>query len=452
MNAEYNEQIKQLLEDYHDKIESEIIPKLSDDFLKFYMGITEIYGKLKNKGLIKDDPYLSNSDVMEISLPDAEPFPDTESSWKVPQRICKYISVLSYITHNYNLSLNNFNFTDLDKLKKFVDFYRWDGLLNPTTADFNTNSFGKLVISLRNSINDSLIISTIDKCIDSISESHKRIIIGLKYIFLYLKESYKQLIRNDIVPIIYSDETKENMQLFNDSIIKEITQNYSYIKVHKKYILEILEEDYSPEGPEHRERVINQLTKGNKKRHVKKEEAKEDPNKPLIAALLEIGRTRAHLAAAIDKLAINHNNLSSNKRGFLGRIMFNISKYLFNIKPKTIYGASFTINGKKKIIPIHFEQFFDEVRNLEFRLLELAEEGRILSYISNHQEGVEKDIDKLLMDIKKTVKYFIALDEYFKIQLKFIGLKSKGIKPELTVLKTIISGSTSLYREFLGNK
>lgn len=446
---EYSRVVRDLLTQYHDRIESQIMPKVSKDFIKLYMGITEIYGKLKNKGLIKDDPYLNNSDVMEILIPESEPFIDSEAAWKVPQRICKYISVLSYITHNYSLSLNNINFQELEKIKTFLDYYQWDSLLNPTVTEINTNSLGKLVISLRNGVNDSLIVSTIDKCIDTIKDSNKRIVNGLKYILLYLKESYKQFIREDIIPIVVTDEYKENLTLFLEKVIEEISSNYSYMKIYKKYINEVLQEEYSPEGLDLKERVLIQLGKNNKKTEVKKKQKVEDPNRPIIVTLLELGKSRNQLAAAIDKLDINHNTLSTSNRGFFGKISYALSRYLFNIKPKTIYKVTYTVNSNKKKADIHFEKFFADVRNLEFRLLEFAEEGRILGYISNHNDSMEKSIDKIILDIKRSIRNFMALDDYFKIELKLKGLKSKGIKPELTVLKTLLNSSTTLYREYL---
>ena len=54
---EYNDQVRELLEMYHNQIETKVMPKLETEFTKFYSGVTELYGKLKGKGLIKDDPY-----------------------------------------------------------------------------------------------------------------------------------------------------------------------------------------------------------------------------------------------------------------------------------------------------------------------------------------------------------------------------------------------------------
>lgn len=447
ITEDYNRDVKELLGLYHVKIEAEVMPQLSKDLTTFYMGITELYGKLKNRGLIKDDPYLSNSGEMDIVLPDTEAFPESEASWKVPQRICKYIAVLSYITHNYTLSLNNIDFLELEKIKKFVDFYDWGNINNSVSKDFNTNCISKLVFSLKKSINDSLIISTIDKCIDTISDSHKKIISSLKYVLLYLKESYKQFIRLDIIPLVANDEFKSNLGLFFEKITEEMKTNYSYLKVYKKYIKEVLDEDFSQDGVELKKKVLKLL--GQSRVQNKNKPQKEDPYKILNVGLLELGKVRSHLAKSIDKLNLNHETLSSRNRGFIKKILYLISRFLFNIPPKTVYRVTLTSNNKKQNEEIFFEKFFSKIRNHEFILLELAEEGRVQSYIEKNREDIENNVENLLLDLKKDIRYLIALDEFFKIELRSLGLKSKGIKPELTVLKTIINSATSSYREFL---
>lgn len=447
ITEDYNRDVKELLGLYHVKIEAEVMPQLSKDLTTFYMGITELYGKLKNRGLIKDDPYLSNSGEMDIVLPDTEAFPESEASWKVPQRICKYIAVLSYITHNYTLSLNNIDFLELEKIKKFVDFYDWGNINNSVSKDFNTNCISKLVFSLKKSINDSLIISTIDKCIDTISDSHKKIISSLKYVLLYLKESYKQFIRLDIIPLVANDEFKSNLGLFFEKITEEMKTNYSYLKVYKKYIKEVLDEDFSQDGVELKKKVLKLL--GQSRVQNKNKPQKEDPYKILNVGLLELGKVRSHLAKSIDKLNLNHETLSSRNRGFIKKILYLISRFLFNIPPKTVYRVTLTSNNKKQNEEIFFEKFFSKIRNHEFILLELAEEGRVQSYIEKNREDIENNVENLLLHLKKDIRYLIALDEFFKIELRSLGLKSKGIKPELTVLKTIINSATSSYREFL---
>lgn len=443
----YNNEIKDLLESYHDRIEADIMPKLAKDFTRLYMGITEIYGKLKNRGLIKDDPYQNASEIIEIIIPDAKPYPESEASWKVPERIGKYISVLSYITHNYTFSLSNINFDELEKIKKFLDYYKWEGLLNPITTDINTMGFGKLVISLRTSIKDSIIISTIDKCVEGIIDSNKEIINKLKYILLYLKESYKQFIRLDLLPIISTED--KNPELLISLVKDEIVKNYSYLKFYKKYILEVINEEFSVDSQVLKEGVLKKLGINNKQNKSAKE-TKEDPEKELMAILVEIGKTRNHLETSIEKLNTNHLSLSSKEGSFFKKLFRNISIFLFNIRPKTNYNIKVLIsNDEKKSIDLQFEEFYDSVKKMEFNLLDFSEEGRAMAFIKNHPDDVKKSVDKILMDIKRIIKFFMALDTFFKVELKIRGIKSKGIKPELTVLKSIINSSTSLYKDFL---
>lgn len=450
INMEYNDQVRELLESYHDKIETEIMPQLTKEYSKFYIGVTELCGKLKNKGILKEDPYFKGSEIIELIIPSTEQFPDSEAQWKVAERVTHYESILSFITHNYNFSLNTFNFTELEKMKQFLDYYDWKGLLNPSTPDFNTQTFGKIALTYRNSSNDSLVLNTFDKCLEGIIKSVEAILSKLKIILLYLKESYKIFIRMDILPIVKNKNPSTPESKILLLICNEIKENYSYLKLYKKYINEVIKEEYSLEGSELKEIVIKKLSV-TKKNQVKKEKEKStDYSKNLIFLFMEIGKIRVHLAASIDKLFVNHNNLKDNEGSFIGKLFKKITGLLFNITPKTIYQLKLkNKNGSSKELTLHFEKFYQDIKKLEYDLLNFAEEDKTIIYIKNKNNNVNQSIDRLLMNIKKQVSIFIALDEYLKAELRMNNLKAKGIKPELTVLKTLINSSTSMYREYL---
>ncbi len=448
INMEYNNQVRELLESYHDKIETEIMPQLTKEYTTFYVGVTELCGKLKNKGLLKEDPYFKGSEIIELTIPSTEQFPESDAQWKVAERVTHYESILSFITHNYNFSLNTFNFTELEKMKQFLDYYDWKGLLNPSTPDYNTQTFGKIALTYRNSSNDSLVLNTFDKCLESIIKSVEAILNKLKIILIYLKESYKLFIRMDILPIVKEKNPDAPESKILSLISNEIKENYSYLKLYKKYINEVINEEYSSEAEELKGIVIKKLTV-TKKVKVEKEK-KVDNTKDLIHLLMEIGKIRIHLAASIDKLFLNHNNLKENEGSFISKLFKKLSNLLFNITPKTIYQLKLkNKNGSTKPLTLHFEKFYQDIKKLEYDLLNFAEEDKTIIYIKNNNNNVNQSVDRLLMTIKKHVSIFIALDEYLKVEMRKNNLKAKGIKPELTVIKTLINSSTSMYREYL---
>ncbi|OQY38467.1 MAG: hypothetical protein B6229_05820 [Spirochaetaceae bacterium 4572_7] len=450
---EYSQTIKELLTSYHQHIENEIMPHLSRDFTKFYMSVSEFYNKLKNKGLIKDDPYQSNSEIIDFILPDTEHFSESESQWKVPERICKFIAILSYVSNNYNFTLDNFTFSDIDKIKKTIEYYDWKGLLNPATADLNTKTLGKIALSFKNSTSDILLIKTFNQSVDAVVKSQEDINNKLKYIFLYLKESYKQIIRDDIIPLATSDTQNKNNDptILLKAIKTIITNDYPYINFYKKYILEVLAEMFGNEADELQEVIIKHLSRGKKieKAEDKGNEDSVDPKIILIKTLLEIGKIRQHMGTAVDKMYINHTNLSEKTVSFIGKIIMSISIFLFNTKSKTTYNITLPSSGKKTNYSLCFEEFYDDVKKIEYELLNFTEEDKIVFYLNNKDLEITRKIDKILMNIKKQVRYLIGLDDFFKRELKIKKQKSRGIKPEITVLKSLINSSTTIYREYI---
>ncbi len=450
---EYNDQIRELLESYHDKIETDIMPQLTIEYTKFYAGVSELCGKLKYKGLLKEDQYFKGSEIIELAIPSREPFAESETQWKVAERITRYESILSYISNNYNFSLSAFNFTELEKMKKFLDYYDWKGLLNPSNPDFNTQAFGKVAINYRDSSNESLVIDTFDKCLEGIIKSVASILKNMNFILIYLKESYKVFIRMDILPIVKqkNQETLETKVLL--LICSEIKENYSYLKLYKKYIAEVVKEEYTSEGNELKKIVIKKLavTKKSVKKSVK--ETNKDNTKKLINLIMEISKIRVPIAASIDKLFINHSKLKKNEENFIAKLFRKISKILFHKTSKTIYALKINHeNGSTKLLPLHFEDFYTDIKKLECDLLKFSEEVQIILFISDKNNNINKIVDRLLLDMKKNMIIFIALDEFLKNEMKMHNLKAKGIKPELTVIKTLLNSSTSMYREYLSGK
>lgn len=447
----YSEKIKDILSRYHETIEQEMIPHLLESFTKMYMGITELQGKLKVKGLIKDDPYMKTTEFSDIVLPPSDPYIESEEAWKSDERFNHYISVLSFIIHNYNFALENLSLPDIEKIKRFLDYYQWKGLMNPTTTELNTRNLGKKVISLRSSTSDRLVISTIDKCVENIEIGYDKIIELLKYIFLYLKESYKQFIRQDIVPLINNDDLEYYQQDLLKKVKIEIDNNYSYLKYYKKYIAEVLDEDFSKEGAALKKEILKKFGLIKMVKKPKEKDEKEEKGKLLLNLLLELGKVRKHLNLAIEKINENHINLSTKSGSFFSRLIKTISAALFNITPKTHYRITVpgSKEGKGQIVNLHYEKFYEKVKHTEFVLLPFSEEDRALAYIESLENSVTKEIDRILLEIKKEIKNLVALDEFFKIELKSKAIKAKGIKPELTVLKTHINSSTKIYREFL---
>lgn len=448
---DYNIKMKEILSRYHDTIELEMIPKLKDSFTKLYMGITELQGKLKAKGLIKDDPYMKTTEFTDIVVPPSDTYIESDESWKSDERFYQYVSILSFIIHNYNLSLGNLSLPEIEKIKRFLDYYQWKGLMNPATTDFNTKILGKKAISLRSSINDRLVLSTIDKCIENIETSYNKIMELLKYIFLYIKESYKQFIRGDIIPLIDNDGLEYSQIDLLKKVKKEIDSNYSYLKFYKKYIGEVLDEDFSKEGSSLKNENLKKFSQINMVKASKQKDEKEAKGKLLVDLLLEIGKTRKHLNLAIEKINENHINLSTKSGSFISRFFRFLSTALFNINPKTQYKINIPSGkeGKSTSLILHYEKFYETVKHTEFVLLPFSEEDRAIAYIESLEGTVTKEIDKILLEIKREIKNLIGLDEFLKIELKAKSLKSRGIKPEITVLKTIMNSSTKLYREVL---
>ena len=448
---EYSQIVKELLASYYQHIENEIMPHLSQDFAKFYMGVSEFYNKLKSKGLIKDDPYQNNSEIVDFILPDTEHFPESESQWKVPERICKFLAILSYVSNNYDFTLDSFTFYDVDKIKKFIEYYDWKGLLNPATADLNTKTLGKIALSFKSSTSDVLLIKTFNQSVDIIIKSQEAINNKLKYIFLYLKESYKQIIRDDIMPLATSDGKSNDPTILLKTIKDIITNDYSYINFYKKYILEVIAESFNNEANELQEVIIKHLSRGKRieKDEVEKKERKVDPKVILIKSLLEIGKIRLPMGTAVDKMYMNHTDLSNKTVSFLGKIMRKISLFFLNTKSKTTYNITLPSSSKKTEYILHFEEFYNDVKKIEYELLNFTEEDKIIYYLNGKDLKITSKIDKLLMTIKKQVRYLIGLDDFFKSELKIKKQKSRGIKPEITVLKSLINSSTTIYREYL---
>jgi hypothetical protein len=449
---DYNNVIREILNKYYDYLESEKIPLVKESFSKLFASFTELHGKLRQKGLIKDDPYANSNEVIEIIIPDFEPYIETEEAWKTDSRFNQYISVLSFIVNNYNLNIENLDMNEIEKINKFIQYYDLKNIINPLVTDFNTTVIGKKIISLRASSSDRLITSTFDSCIDTIYKCYDRISDGLKYIFLFLKESYKLYIRNDILTSLDTNINDYSPEDLLKKIKNEIDINFKHIKFYKKYVLEIIEEDFSPQGEGLRDDILKKLSFVNTEKSKKKEKENSGPdkNEVLLKLLLEMGKIRPQLSSAIEKINDNHLKISSVADSFFSKFLKMLSRALFNLPTKTIYNLSFrNTSGEKQNINLHYEEFYDYVKHIEYLLLPFSEDDRAKSFIQSLSEPPTKEIDKIILGIKKSTKNLAGLDEYFKLNISGKIGKSRGIKPELNALKSQIGNCSASYRDYL---
>lgn len=454
-SPEYSEEMESMLRDKLVELKDSTMPDLKNTFLKFYGSFSELYNLLKNRGIIKEDPYKEEDIIGSIITPENEPFPESEAEQRFSDRISKYESILTFITKDYVFSLEKLDATEIDRFLNFLSYYKWNSLMTPHHSSVNTTSLGSRIMKTKKSLSDPISQMSLDRSITDLGKYSDYITEALKTIDLFNKERYKHKIRQLLISQLPMDNIMNTQNVsYGVNFIKD---NFSKLPQQEPfiadYISEIIEEDYISGGDKLREKIISSLSgETTRVKKTKREEVQITSREILFTIITELTKIPPHLSRSLYKLEGNHTALKKNKQTFLSAFKEWLATNVFHRNPKTIYTVILENNstGKKKKEDIHFEQFVASLMNANRSLSMLADTNSqaYSQFMDKDEEEIYQFVLKIFNKLKKDYLRLEALDARFKSSMK----KAKGIKGELTAIKTMLAMASGQHREYAAKK
>lgn len=440
---------------YAKDLEKTVLPGLKADFYNLNASLTTIVNILKKKGLLSEDPYQYESKISEVSPISSEPFLDGEKSTVMSIRVGSFHHQLNFLNDFYQFSIDFLTLQRLKNISQYMRFIKWDGF-SDNHNELNTRVLAELVGRVRKG-DDTISAGLLNDAIGQLAGLQNRINEKLKKVTLFKREEYKYTIRITFFESLNlsASEVERDVESAIRRVKKEFATHIKGQPFIPELVKELLDEDFSLGGSRLREDLIKKLEVS----EVQREKPKQERN--FKADLMESVRTLTSsniaMESALRKLR-ESSAVFEDRVHSLGERFYQWLMSLIGVKKKRLfYEVEFfdaiTAASRKEVID--FEKFTEELyakirvmanisnRNSPaFQVLALKDENVILDWY-----------DRTFFDLIKLSERMSALDIFFKTEVsKDKRPLIRGIKTELSAIRTAISNANKLKHEYVGAK
>jgi hypothetical protein len=443
--SSYVDTLEQALFSRKEWLEKEETGKLKDELRNFHSSYASLYNIYLKKKLIDEDPYKQETKITELEVPDSAPFIEAKRIEQLSIRLSNYDNQLDFLVNFYQLGID---FLNLDRIKRIVGLVRYIDWVNlsPDNQNLMTKAVAEISISSKSGV-DVITLSIIGEGLSRLSKTTTSSMTILKNLNLYYRECYKLDVRKKITQnMSASDATLENIK-------KKMHSAMSGTPFYKELIEEIIKEDYSKNGQDMRDMILNAL---------KVPTVKQKSVKPLInfkSILLDgiqvIGGASNSLTEILTKLDENQTIMENYKKSLM-QIIKELIRQITNAEPEeVIYSVEYLDQTKGVPVKekIYFYQFRDELEK-KIRFLASLMRGPAYQKLSAMtEEQIIGYLEKNIAEVQNYHKTLGALDEFFKTKVTPENRdKIKGIKPELSALKNSYVKANQLRYEYSAQK
>jgi len=443
--ATYIQSLQQVLNDRREWLERSEMANLKDNLRAFHSSFASLYNIFLKKKLIDEDPYKQETKISELEVPDATPFQDAKRIEQLSIRLSNYDNQLDFLVNFYQLGMD---FLNLERIKRIVGLIRyvdWTGF-SPDSQSVMTKATAEMTNQAKVGV-DALTLSIISECMSKLSKMTTAAMTTLKILNTYYRESYKLSVRQNITQNMSANEATP------DNIKKKFSSAMSGKPFFKELIDEIIKEDYSSQGPDLKDSILNIL----KVPVEKTKDGKPPVNYKLILldGIQVIGGASNVFNEIAVKLDENKSVLENRKKSFLQMIK-ELIRQITNAEPEeVIYNMEYMDKTKGIMVKekLNYFQFRDEMDKKSKILASFVRGPAYNKLAAMTEEQIIGYLDKNIRDVQSLHRTMNALDDFFKANaVKEDREKLKGIKPELSALKNIIVKANQLRYEYSAQK
>jgi len=441
----YIDTMQQVLVTRKDWLEREEMQRLKDELRNFHSSYASLYNIYLKKKLIDEDPYKQETKITELEVPDSTPFNEAKRVEQLSIRLSNYDNQLDYMTNFYQLGID---FLNLDRIKRIVGLVRYIDwvALSPDSQSLMTKAVAELSISSKAGV-DQITLSIIGESLSRLSKTTASSMAILKNLSIYYRESYKLEVRQKITKDMSAGEaTPENIK-------KKMPSAMPGSPFYKELIDELIKEDYSKNGPDMRDMVLNTLKVPTQKQKAVK--APVNFKSILLDGIQVIGGASASLTEILTKLDENQTIMESYKKSFMQMIK-ELIRQITNAEPEeVIYMVEYLDQTKDMPVKekINYHQLRDELEK-KTRFLASLMKGPAYQKLSQMtEEQIIGYLERNITEMQNYHKILGALDDYFKAKVSPENRdKIKGIKPELSALKNSYVKANQLRYDYSAQK
>ncbi|MDR3302104.1 MAG: hypothetical protein LBT01_06210 [Spirochaetaceae bacterium] len=423
------------------------MPKLKEDFRAFLTALMTLYSSFVKKGYITDDPYRSDAKTDDLKVPDTGPLTENNKRDQIGQRMSNLSKELDYLVAFYSFSIEHFTQSKIKIMMGLVGYINWLRL-SPDSDSPITQAMNTIITEARNSGLDPVSRTTLNEAVVRLGSCTTSIAGHLKLISEFNREKFKYDLRAKVTASMTQASAK----------IPEIKKRFMSACPGQPFsgdlAEELIREDYSPRAAELQEAVLKKLAVADEKPKVVKQAV--NYKLYLIEALNALGSTHLTFAEISQKIAANHEIITSKKRGFFDALK-KVLAQMSNKEPEPFiyeleYPGANTGKGGSGIRKekLNYNSFTGEIEKLSKILQALAANGSAQTKLEGmEEEQLAEFYQRYMKEILVLHKTLGVLDEYFKANIdKTDKGKVRGIKPELGALKNATLRASEKFAEY----
>ena len=444
--TEYINALSEALQIRRDWLDKTELANLKENLRIYQLSFSSLYNIFLKKKLVSEDPYKQEAKIGEIEVPDTSAFNDTQRSEQISVRLSNFDNQLDFLVNYYQFGVE---FLNLDRIKRILGLVRyidWAHLV-PETQNPNTRAVAEITNQSRTGL-DPIALSVVNEALTKLPKTTSMVINILKNLTAYHKEVYKFNVRNAVTQNMTAAEANAA------NIRKKISAEMPGTPCYLELIEDLIKEDYSAQGPELRETILNSL----KVKTEKPKAAKKAVSFKvfLTDGIRAIGGAASSLSEIIVKLDENETLLANLKKTFWEKVRL-VFKHMVNANPdERIIEIEYT--DPVKAVPvrqqINYHQFYSELEKKIRMLSTLGIQGSAAGRLDTMTEDqLASLLDKTIRDVQVLHRTLAALDEYYKAEApKELRDRIRGVRPELAALKNSFVKANQLRHEYNAHK
>ncbi|MDR0320645.1 MAG: hypothetical protein LBI28_04010 [Treponema sp.] len=441
----YTTTLQEVLITRKDWLDRSELVRLKENLRAFQVSYASLYNIFLKKKLIDEDPYKQETKISELEVPESGAFQEAKRIEQLSVRLSNFDNQLDFLVNFYQLGMD---FLNLDRIKRIVGLVRyidWTGL-SPDSQSLMTKAVSEMANTSKVGV-DTLTLSIIGESLSKLSKTTVIVMTILKDLNKYFREEYKAGMRQSITQSMSASEaTPENIK-------KKMPSAMPGSPFYRELIEEIIKEDYSENGTDLRDGVLNSLRVVETKQKAAK--AAVNYKAILLDGIQVIGGASNSLAEISAKLADNQAVMDSRKKSFFETIKELIRQITNAEPPEVIYNVEFV--DATKGVPVkekvYFHSFMSDL-DKKTKILTSFVRGPAYTKLSNMtEEQIIGYLERNISDVQKIHKTLGALDDFFKANVVPADRgKIKGIKPELSALKNTFVKANQLRYDYSAQK
>jgi hypothetical protein len=438
-----------------DRLDGTELPKLKDNFRLFQTAFEGIHGVLDKKGIIHEDPYKYEMKISEVTTPPEGPFPEGEKVDQMSVRLSQFDSYLDFLNNYYQFSVDFLGMGRIKRLLALVKYFNFTQFAE-TSNQVNTRALAELVGQVRKGT-DQLSSGILTEALSQLDKTSRDILSSLKGLAGYHRERYKLELRDLVCPSL--SFAPEFLADHHEDAMRQLKRKFAEVASERPFYPElaeeVLQEDFSAEGPALREAVLQRFAV----QEVKKvEAAKERSYKVLLLEGIRVlASVNFTVESAVEKLAEDSNVLESKNQGFVAKLKAML-RGIFSPGDKGLrYEIELVdaMSGGRSSETLDFGAFIEEggrrsralagllqKNGPSWRRLETAPEDQVFKFLERSME-----------ELQLLVKRMNALDDYFKANAGVEDrAKLRSVKTDTAAIKGALIKANQKKHEYVAQK